>query len=60
MAKDKRDIVAEYQKFCERERLVESMATASFFAECHLNKETKINAKRIATLYGYIESLSNK
>lgn len=45
---DKRDVVGEYQKFCENQRLVEDMSTASFWCESHLRKDTKINQQRIA------------
>lgn len=53
---DKRNIVNEYQQFCFNNRLVESYETASYFAELYLNKETKINGRRIASLYAYIDS----
>lgn len=55
MAKDRRNIVTEYQQFCKRNCLVEDMSTASFFTERYLKKETKINSQRIATLYAYVE-----
>lgn len=54
MTKDKRDIIAEYKQFCQRNCLVESVETASFFAERYLNKATKINSQRIVTLYNYV------
>lgn len=55
MAKDKRDIILEYQQWCNRNYLAEVMSTASYFAELYLNKETKINNQRIAKLYEYVE-----
>lgn len=56
MAKDKRDVVSEYQKFCENQRLVEDISTASFWCEMYLRKDTKINQQRIAKIYEYIEN----
>ena len=56
MYKDKRDVVNEYQQFCQRERLVESLSTASFWCEMYLKRDTKINQQRIAKIYEYIES----
>lgn len=56
MYKDKRDVVKEYQEFCRRERLVESLSTASFWCEMYLRRDTKINQQRIAQIYEYIES----
>lgn len=53
---DKRDIVGEYQQFCKKNCLAETMRTASYFAEHHLNKETKVNGQRIAKLYSYIQT----
>lgn len=55
MAKDKRDIILEYQQWCNRCCYAEVMSTASWFAELYLNKETKINGQRIAKLYAYVE-----
>lgn len=59
MYKDKRDVVKEYQEFCRRERLVESLSTASFWCEMYLRRDTKINQQRIAQIYDYIESKEN-
>ena len=59
MYKDKRDVVKEYQEFCRRERLVESLSTASFWCEMYLKRDTKINGQRIAKIYEYIESKEN-
>ena len=56
MAKDKRDVVTEYQQYCRRERLVESLSTASFWCETYLKRDTKINQQRIANIYDYIQS----
>jgi len=56
MYKDKRDVVYEYQEFCRREHLVESLSTASFWCEMYLRRDTKINQQRIAKIYKYIES----
>ena len=56
MAKDKRDVVTEYQQYCRRERLVESLSTASFWCETYLKRDTKINQQRIAKIYDYIQS----
>lgn len=56
MAKDKRDVVSEYQQFCKTERLVESLSTASFWCEMYLRKDTNINQQRIAKIYEYIEN----
>lgn len=56
MVKDKRDVVKEYQEFCERNRLVESVSTASFWCEMYLKRDTKINLYRIKKIYEYIES----
>lgn len=55
---DKRDIVKEYQDFCFKEHLVESHSTASFFCETYLKKDTKVNSKRIAQVYQYIDTIS--
>ena len=59
MYKDKRDVVKEYQEFCRRERLVESLSTASFWCEMYLRRDTKINQQRITQIYDYIESKEN-
>ena len=59
MYKDKRDVVKEYQEFCRRERLVESLSTASFWCEMYLKRETKIKQQRIAKIDEYIESKEN-
>lgn len=56
MYKDKRDVVKEYQLFCEQERLVESSTTASFWCELYLKRDTKINQQRISKIYEYIEN----
>ena len=56
MVKDKRDVVKEYQEFCERNRLVESVSTASFWCEMYLKRDTKINLYRLEKIYEYIES----
>lgn len=53
----KKDVVSEYQEFCKRNLLTENMASASYYAEMYLNKETKANSQRIAKLYSYIDSL---
>lgn len=60
MMADKRDVVSEYQKFCENQRLVEDILTASFWCETHLRKNTKINQQRIAKIYEYIENKSKE
>ena len=54
--KDKRNIIEEYQVFCFNNCCIENSSSASLFAELYLNKETKINARRISTLYAYIEN----
>lgn len=59
MYKDKRDVVKEYQEFCRRERLVESLSTASFWCEMYLKRDTKINQQRIVQIYEYIENKEN-
>lgn len=59
MYKDKRDVVKEYQEYCRRCCLVESISTASYWCEIYLRRDTKINQQRIAQIYEYIESKNN-
>lgn len=49
-----RDIVEEYRRFCDVNKLVEDLGSANFFAEHYLNKETKINGLRIQQLFQYV------
>ena len=56
----KRDVVKEYQEYCRRCCLVESVSTASYWCEEYLKKDTKINQQRIAQIYEYIESKKKK
>lgn len=44
-----------YRDFCEKNRLVETEATASAFCELFLRKDTKQNQKDISRIYKYIE-----
>lgn len=60
MLKDKRDICKEFMDFCHKNFLVENETSASYFAEKHLNKETKINAERISKLYAFASQFENK
>ena len=54
MKTKKRDIVEEYRRFCDLNKLVEDLGSANFFAEHYLNKETKINGLRIKQLFQYV------
>lgn len=58
MKAKKYNVIEDYKDFCSRNNLIESNATASFYAQRFLHRDTKINSKRIHQLYTYTNDQS--